>query len=141
MRRVYLFILFTHLFILCILQVQQMFPDVLYAHILEDLRHTHSLELTIDNILEQRMVNPPPMFSTHDSSRYEFAFLLLNFLLFLFSLRYSFSDISLSVCLFTCVYTMLVALSMCLRVGAGIVGGSCEVPTIAIFLAPRWVCR
>lgn len=49
-------------------QVQQMFPDVLYAHILEDLRHTHSLELTIDNILEQRMVNPPPMFSTHDSS-------------------------------------------------------------------------
>ena len=39
-------------------------------------------------------------------------------------LRYSFSDISLSVCLFMCVYMMLVALSMCLRVGAGIVGGS-----------------
>ena len=37
---------------------------------------------------------------------------------------YSFSDISLSVCLFMCVYMMLVALSMCLRVGAGIVGGS-----------------
>ena len=36
-------------------------------------------------------------------------------------LRYSFSDISLSVCLFMCVYMMLVALSMCLRVGAGIV--------------------
>ena len=36
-------------------------------------------------------------------------------------LRYSFSDISLSVCLFMCVYVMLVALSMCLRVGAGIV--------------------
>ena len=35
-------------------------------------------------------------------------------------LRYSFSDISLSVC----VYMMLVALSVCLRVGAGIVGGS-----------------
>ena len=33
-------------------------------------------------------------------------------------------DISLSVCLFMCVYMMLVALSMCLRVGAGIVGGS-----------------
>ena len=48
-------------------------------------------------------------------------------------LRYSFSDISLSVCLFTCVYTMLLALSMCLRVGAGIVGGSCEVPMIAIY--------
>ena len=36
-------------------------------------------------------------------------------------LRYSFSDISLSVCLFMCVYMMLVALSMCLRVGVGIV--------------------
>ena len=39
-------------------------------------------------------------------------------------LRYSFSDISLSVCLFMCVYMMLVALSMCLQVGVGIVGGS-----------------
>ena len=36
-------------------------------------------------------------------------------------LCYSFSDISLSVCLFMCVYMMLVALSMCLRVGAGTV--------------------
>ena len=27
-------------------------------------------------------------------------------------------------CLFTCVYMMMVALSMCLRVGAGSVGGS-----------------
>ena len=34
------------------------------------------------------------------------------------------SDISLSVCMFTCVYMMLVALSMCLRVGVGSVGGS-----------------
>ena len=39
-------------------------------------------------------------------------------------LRHSFSDISLSVCLLMCVYMMLVALSMCLRFGAGIVGGS-----------------
>ena len=31
-------------------------------------------------------------------------------------LRYSSSDISLSVCPFMCVYMMLVALSMCLRV-------------------------
>ena len=37
---------------------------------------------------------------------------------------YSFSDILLSVCLFMSVYMMLVALSMCLRVGTGIVGGS-----------------
>ena len=36
-------------------------------------------------------------------------------------LRYSFSDISLSVCQFICVYMMLVALSICLQVGAGIV--------------------
>ncbi|XP_045133403.1 E3 ubiquitin-protein ligase AMFR-like isoform X2 [Portunus trituberculatus] len=48
-------------------QVQQMFPDVSYSHILEDLRHTHSLEVTIDNILEQRLVNPPPMFTSHNS--------------------------------------------------------------------------
>ena len=39
-------------------------------------------------------------------------------------LRYSLSDISLSVCLFMCVYMMLVALSICLRVLAGIVWGS-----------------
>ena len=36
-------------------------------------------------------------------------------------LCYSLSDISLLLCLFMCVYMMLVALSMCLRVGAGIV--------------------
>ena len=35
--------------------------------------------------------------------------------------HYSFSDISLSVCLFICVHMMLVALSMCLRIGVGIV--------------------
>ena len=39
-------------------------------------------------------------------------------------LHYSFSDISLTVGPFLCVYMMLVALSMCFRVGAGIVGGS-----------------
>ena len=39
-------------------------------------------------------------------------------------LRYSFSYISLSVCLFMCVYMMLVALSICLWVLAGIVWGS-----------------
>ena len=39
-------------------------------------------------------------------------------------LRYSFIAISLSVCLFMCVYIMLVDLSMCLRVGVGIVGRS-----------------
>ena len=36
-------------------------------------------------------------------------------------LCYSFSDISLSVCLFMYMYMKLVALLMCLRVGAGIV--------------------
>lgn len=48
-------------------QVQQMFPDVSYSHVLEDLRHTHSLEITIDNILEQRLICPPPMFTSDDS--------------------------------------------------------------------------
>lgn len=47
-----------------------MFPDVSYSDILEDLQHTHSLEVTIDNILEQRLVNPPPMFTSHDGPRY-----------------------------------------------------------------------
>ncbi|XP_076069914.1 E3 ubiquitin-protein ligase AMFR-like isoform X2 [Oratosquilla oratoria] len=47
-------------------QVQQMFPDISYSHILEDLRHTHSLEVTVDNILEQRLLTPPPMFSSDD---------------------------------------------------------------------------
>ena len=39
-------------------------------------------------------------------------------------LRYSFSNISLSVCQFMCVYMMLIALSICLRFRAGIVWGS-----------------
>ena len=39
-------------------------------------------------------------------------------------LRYFFSDISLLVCLFICVCMMLVALPICLRVGAGIFWGS-----------------
>ena len=39
-------------------------------------------------------------------------------------LHYSFYDILLSECLFMCVYMMLVALSIWLRVGAGIVWGS-----------------
>ena len=43
-----------------------MFPDVSYSDILEDLRSTHSLEVTIDNILEHKLVAPPPMFSSDD---------------------------------------------------------------------------
>ena len=40
------------------------------------------------------------------------------------SLRYFFSDISLLLCLFICVCMMLVLLSICLRVEAGILWGS-----------------
>ena len=50
-------------------------------------------------------------------------------------LRYSFSDISLSVCLFMCVYMMLVALLICLWVGVGIGGRKRSVPMIAILLS------
>ena len=56
-------------------------------------------------------------------------------------LRYFFSDISLSVCLFMCAYMMFVALSICLRVGAGIVWGSKGSNDRKYFLAHRWVCR
>ncbi|KAK4301702.1 hypothetical protein Pmani_026173 [Petrolisthes manimaculis] len=45
-------------------QVQQMFPDVSYSYILEDLQRTHSPEVTIDNILEQRLGDLPPMFTS-----------------------------------------------------------------------------
>ena len=44
-------------------QAHQMFPDVSYSLILEDLRRTRSIEDTIDNILEHRLVQPPPLFS------------------------------------------------------------------------------
>ena len=36
-------------------QVLQVFPHVPIASILEDLRQTHSAELTIDNILQERL--------------------------------------------------------------------------------------
>ncbi|CAL4116007.1 unnamed protein product [Meganyctiphanes norvegica] len=55
------------LFIL-IKKVQQMFPDVSYSVILEDLRHTHSVEETVDNILEARILTQPPMFDSSESS-------------------------------------------------------------------------
>lgn len=49
-------------------KVQQMFPDVSYSVILEDLRHTHSVEETVDNILEARILTQPPMFDSSQSS-------------------------------------------------------------------------
>ena len=59
-------------------------------------------------------------------------------------LCYSFAEISLSVCLFMCVYMMLVALSMCLRVGAGIVGGSwgsndCNIFSSSVGMSIEWL--
>ena len=55
-------------------------------------------------------------------------------------LRYSFSDISLSVCLFTCVHMMFVA-CRCACESERVLWEEAEIPMIVIFLAPRWVCR
>ncbi|XP_040065060.1 LOW QUALITY PROTEIN: E3 ubiquitin-protein ligase AMFR [Ixodes scapularis] len=40
-------------------QVQQMFPNMPLNTIMEDLRSTRSVELTIENILDERLVAPP----------------------------------------------------------------------------------
>ncbi|XP_064467008.1 E3 ubiquitin-protein ligase AMFR-like isoform X2 [Ornithodoros turicata] len=40
-------------------QVQQMFPHMPLNTILEDLRSTRSVELTIENILDERLIAPP----------------------------------------------------------------------------------
>ena len=55
-------------------------------------------------------------------------------------LRYSFSDISLSVCLFMCVYDVGCFVDV-LASRSGYSGRKPSVPMIAILLAPRWVCR
>lgn len=43
-------------------QVQQLFPHLALATVIEDLRVTRSVELTIENVLDGRVVAPPPMF-------------------------------------------------------------------------------
>ncbi|KAK7874530.1 hypothetical protein R5R35_013108 [Gryllus longicercus] len=43
-------------------QVQQLFPHVALTTVIEDLRVTRSVELTIENVLDGRVVAPPPMF-------------------------------------------------------------------------------
>lgn len=45
-------------------QIQMMFPHYPISSIIDDLQITHSMELTIDNILEGRL--PPPPESTFD---------------------------------------------------------------------------
>nr|CAD7400110.1 unnamed protein product [Timema cristinae] len=42
--------------------VQQLFPYLSLPTIVEDLRATRSVELTIENVLDGRIVAPPPMF-------------------------------------------------------------------------------
>ena len=46
------------MFILKAHQVQAMFPHMPFNIIMEDLRHTHSLEVTTDNILEGNIAVP-----------------------------------------------------------------------------------
>lgn len=43
-------------------QVQQLFPHIPLSTVIEDLRLSRSVELTIENILDGRVVAPPPMF-------------------------------------------------------------------------------
>ncbi|KAJ4427703.1 hypothetical protein ANN_25355 [Periplaneta americana] len=43
-------------------QVQQLFPHLALTTVIEDLRATRSVELTIENVLDGRVVAPPPMF-------------------------------------------------------------------------------
>ena len=47
---------------LVLFQVQQLFPHLALATVIEDLRSTRSVELTIENVLDGRVVPPPPMF-------------------------------------------------------------------------------
>ena len=52
--------------VLCILQVRQVqdvFPSMPAEVILTDLRITHSVEMTIENIIEERLTAPPPVTS------------------------------------------------------------------------------
>jgi hypothetical protein len=48
--------------IFLISQVQQLFPHLALATVIEDLRVTRSVELTIENVLDGQVVAPPPMF-------------------------------------------------------------------------------
>lgn len=45
------------------LQVQQMFPHYPLWVLVADLRVSHSAELTVENILEGRLLTPAPMFN------------------------------------------------------------------------------
>jgi hypothetical protein len=45
------------------LQVQQMFPHYPLWVLVADLRMSHSAELTVENILEGRLLPPAPMFN------------------------------------------------------------------------------
>jgi len=47
------------------LQVQQMFPHYPLWVLVADLRVSHSAELTVENILEGRLLPPAPMFNQH----------------------------------------------------------------------------
>ena len=40
-------------------QVQEVFPTVPLSSVVDDLRMTHSVELTIENIIEGRVTIPP----------------------------------------------------------------------------------
>lgn len=43
-------------------QVQQLFPHIPFSLIVDDVRLSHSVELTVENILDGRIVIPPHVF-------------------------------------------------------------------------------
>lgn len=46
--------------------MREVFPDMPMSIILEDLRATRSVELTIENIVDGRVIVPPVSYSTDD---------------------------------------------------------------------------
>ncbi|GFW28107.1 e3 ubiquitin-protein ligase AMFR [Trichonephila clavipes] len=65
-------------------QVLQMFPHMPYSLVLEDLLITHSVEQTVENILEERLVAPPtttafpPSLPTHNPEALMYSTSFLN---------------------------------------------------------------
>ena len=51
----------------CALQVLQLFPDYSFSVIAEDLRQTRSVDLTVENILEGRLLPTLPSFQQEPS--------------------------------------------------------------------------
>lgn len=47
-------------------QVQQLFPHIPFSLIIDDLRVTRSVEMTIENVLESRLTVPPTLYNRNE---------------------------------------------------------------------------